>query len=216
MTVCSRFIILFYRDESLAALHEAIRMAQETNDHECLQHALVSNAVFRSPLAETGSRRYVFGIHLSIRLHVLNFSHFPLLKNHFMPKSPNSQLYLEGFWRSVLSFSRKYWQKHFRLLFQNCCMWSHKTYQNIIGVLKLKKCCYIFEKVLAWNILDFFSRTVTCEDTKLARNVSMIGILKNFVTFLSNFISKIAALAFDWTIQFYLLQNYCMQSHKNC
>lgn len=47
MTVCSRFIILFYRDESLAALHEAIRMAQETNDHECLQHALVSNAVFR-------------------------------------------------------------------------------------------------------------------------------------------------------------------------
>lgn len=53
MTVCSRFIILFYRDESLAALHEAIRMAQETNDHECLQHALVSNAVFRSPLAET-------------------------------------------------------------------------------------------------------------------------------------------------------------------
>ena len=135
---------------------------------------------------------------------------------HFMPKSPNSQLYHEGFWRSVLSFSRKYWQKHFRFLFQNCCMWSHKTYQNIIGVLKLKKCCYIFEKVLAWNIIDFFSRTVACEDTKLARNVSMIGILKNFVTFLSNFISKIAALAFDWTIQFYLLQNYCMQSHKNC
>ncbi|XP_076090764.1 anaphase-promoting complex subunit 5-like [Mytilus galloprovincialis] len=29
-----------HRDESLAALHEAIRMAQETNDHECLQHAL--------------------------------------------------------------------------------------------------------------------------------------------------------------------------------
>lgn len=29
-----------HREESLAALHEAIRMAQETNDHECLQHAL--------------------------------------------------------------------------------------------------------------------------------------------------------------------------------
>lgn len=33
---------IYFRDESLAALHEAIRMAQETNDHECLQHALVS------------------------------------------------------------------------------------------------------------------------------------------------------------------------------
>lgn len=28
------------KEESLAALHEAIRMAQETNDHVCLQHAL--------------------------------------------------------------------------------------------------------------------------------------------------------------------------------
>ena len=37
------FFFFICRDESLAALHEAIRMAQETNDHECLQHALVSD-----------------------------------------------------------------------------------------------------------------------------------------------------------------------------
>lgn len=33
--------IFFYRVEARAALLEAIRMAQEANDHVCLQHALV-------------------------------------------------------------------------------------------------------------------------------------------------------------------------------
>lgn len=31
------------RKESLAALQEAIKLAQESNDHVCLQHALVSD-----------------------------------------------------------------------------------------------------------------------------------------------------------------------------
>ena len=33
---------LIYRAEALAAVQGAIRLAQEANDHVCLQHALVS------------------------------------------------------------------------------------------------------------------------------------------------------------------------------
>lgn len=32
--------LLFYRDEALAALKEAIKLSQEANDNICLQHAL--------------------------------------------------------------------------------------------------------------------------------------------------------------------------------
>ncbi len=39
-------LMLYIREEALAAVQEAIRMAQEANDHVCLQHALVSYLLF--------------------------------------------------------------------------------------------------------------------------------------------------------------------------
>ena len=36
------FLLILFRQEAMAALKEAIQIAQETNDHVCLEHCLVS------------------------------------------------------------------------------------------------------------------------------------------------------------------------------
>lgn len=39
----SSLTCVVFRQEALAALKEAIQIAQETNDHVCLEHCLVNN-----------------------------------------------------------------------------------------------------------------------------------------------------------------------------